>query len=116
MKTTRTLRIAEEIKRELNQAICFELRNPNLVGISVSRVMVTPDLSLAKIYFILGHDPKKISEILKAFEKTKGFMRHYLAKNLRLRLVPDLVFYHDDAPEKLDRIEYLLGTIKHEDQ
>ena len=41
----------KNIKKELSQIICYELKNPNVTGmISVTKVKVTPDLKYAKVY------------------------------------------------------------------
>ncbi len=109
-QSSRPKRVAEAIKNELSILLLREVADPRLATISFSQVMVSPDLKLAKIYFVLpvGGDEKKV---LRALRKARGFFRSHLAKTLNLRYTPDLAFYFDDINEEVDRIDTLLREI-----
>ncbi|HHL34093.1 MAG TPA: 30S ribosome-binding factor RbfA [Desulfobulbaceae bacterium] len=109
-QSSRPKRVAEAIKNELSILLLREVADPRLATISFSQVMVSPDLKLAKIYFVLpvGGDAKKV---LRALRKARGFFRSHLAKTLNLRYTPDLAFYFDDINEEVDRIDTLLREI-----
>jgi len=112
-KSTRPKRVAEAIKNELSIFLLREVADPRLAAISFSRVMVSPDLKQAKVYFVLpvGGDAKKV---LRALRKARGFFRSHLARTLNLRYTPDLAFYFDDINEEVERIETLLADIASE--
>jgi ribosome-binding factor A len=77
--------------------------------ISVSKVSVTSDLSIAKVYVSIFPTPKA-EEIMKEIKATGPTIRHELARRTRnqLRRMPELHFYLDDSLEYIDRIEHSL--------
>jgi ribosome-binding factor A len=105
--------VAEAIKNELAVLLLREVADPRLNAVTFSQVVVTPDLKLAKVYFVLpvGGDQKQVGTALK---KARGFFRSRLAKALNLRYTPDLVFYYDNVNEEVDRIDELLQEIAEE--
>ena len=112
-QSSRPKRVAEAIRNEMSVLLLREVADPRLAAISFSRVVMAPDLKLAKVYFLLpaGGDAK---QALKGLKKAKGFFRSRLAKAMNLRYTPDLVFYYDHDGEKVDRIEELLMEIEDE--
>ena len=93
--------LQQEVAKLLQQAVREGSVNNLLV--SVTKVNVTSDLSIAKIY--LSIFPSKNTEsYLKALQKNSYQIRYDLAQKMKnqLRKIPDLHFYHDDS---LDYIE-----------
>jgi len=80
--------------------------------ISVSRVRVSPDLGVAKIYLslLLGGDSKAILQEVK--ENTKA-IRHALAQRIKnqVRVIPELVFYLDDSAEYAARMDKIINDL-----
>jgi len=88
-----------------------DLSELNLGLVTISKVMMSPDLKLAKIYVtILGNTlpPEKCVDKLNL---RKSHIRYLLGKNIRLKYTPDLQFYYDDTMEYADRINRLLNDI-----
>lgn len=112
-ESSRPKRVAEAIKNELTMLLLQKVADPRLSGVSFSRVVVTPDLKQAKIYFTTpaGRDS---GPALKGMHRAKGFFRSHLAKVLNLRYTPDLLFYYDDLNEEIDRIDSLFRQIDEE--
>ncbi len=112
-QSSRPQRVAEAIKNEMSVLLQREVADPRLDAISFTQVVMTPDLNLAKVFFVLpaGGDEK---QALKGLKKAKGFFRSRLAKAMNLRHTPDLIFYYDHDGEKVDRIEELLLEIEEE--
>ena len=109
-------RINEEIKKELSQVINYELKNPNVTGmISVTKVKVTPDLKYAKVYVSILNS-KNISKTMEGLKESSGFMRSKIAKNVNLRITPELVFEVDDSLEYGEKIDSILKELKKEDK
>lgn len=74
--------------------------------ISVSKVHVTVDLSIAKVYLsIFPND--KAKELLKGIKENAPLIKHEIAKRTRhqLRRMPALDFYVDDSLEYIDNID-----------
>jgi len=76
------------------------------VIISVSKVNVTADLSIAKVYLSIFPN-KEAEELLKGIRSNTPLIRHELAQRTKnqLRRMPNLEFFIDDSLEYIDRIE-----------
>ena len=92
----RMRRVADLIKREVAFLMKASMNDPRLVGIMITTVDVSPDLSNAKIYFTLT-DPSMAKEASAALEKARGFVRHSLAGRTEMRYTPQLYFVYDDS-------------------
>ena len=112
-ESSRPKRVAEAIKNELTILLLQKVADPRLSGVGISRVVVAPDLKLAKVYFTTpaGRDS---SPALKGMNRAKGFFRSHLAKILNLRYTPELLFVYDNLNEEVDRIETLFREIEKE--
>ena len=110
----RVERLEQSIKKELAQIIQFEMKNNKKGFITLTDVKLTNDISQAKIFVnIFGekHDERKGLEIL---ENSKGFIRSELAKRLKIRKTPELIFVIDTSLEQGNRIESILKKINEE--
>jgi ribosome-binding factor A len=110
----RSARVAEAIRIELSSLLVGKVADPRLQAVSLSRVEVTDDLSLARIYYTVLGDKKEIREASKGFEKASGFMRSYIAKTLNLRFTPALQFSYDDVAEKVAELDEIFRQIAKE--
>lgn len=93
----RTDRIADAMQRILAQALQTELRDPRIGMVNINDVVVTRDLSLAKVYVtFVGHtDKDAIATAEKALNNAAGFLRSIVAKELDIRVTPRLQFFYD---------------------
>lgn len=76
------------------------------VIISVSKVNVTSDLSIAKVYLSIFPN-KEAAELLKGIRSNTPLIRHELAQRTKhqLRRMPNLEFFIDDSLEYIERID-----------
>ena len=94
----RTLRIADQIQRDLAQLIPQEIRDPAMGLVTLQSVELTPDLAHAKIYYsVLGASPEVAAGI---FKEKAGYLQSLLFKRLRTHTVPTLHFIHDQSIER----------------
>ena len=101
-------RINEEMYKEAAQ-IMRTVKDPRISGafVSVTGVEVTPDLKYAKIFYSHLHgEPKEIAKGLKA---ANGYFRTQLAKNLNLRVTPELTFVEDSSIAYGAKIEKIIS-------
>ena len=86
----------------ISDLIQNQLSDPRVKGlVSVTRVEVAPDLSLAKIYLsVAGVEEAQEKLTFDAVQNATGFMRSHLAKILTTRTCPALKFYQDDSLKK----------------
>jgi|GEM_PF-44403 len=110
----RSSRVAEAIRNELATLLLSKVRDPRLLGVSISRVEVPDDLSLARVFFTVFGGKKEIREAKIGLEKAKGFMRSHIAKTLNLRFTPALLFRYDDVVEKVAELEEIFQEIANE--
>ena len=109
MITQRQSKINRQLQKDL--AEIFQKEAKGLfqgVLITVTKVQITPDLSLARVYLsIFGRDMK---EVLETVEKHATELRYQLGLRVKnqLRIVPELRFYGDDSLDYLENIERLL--------
>lgn len=110
MDSTRQLKVSRLIQKELGEI--FQRETRLLFGnalITVTQVRVSPDLSVAKVYVSLFNVPDQKALLMLIQENTKE-IRMKLATRIKkqVRVIPNLVFYHDDSLDYAMRIEELL--------
>ncbi len=119
---SRTERIADQLQRELAQLIQFEVKDPRLGMVTVSYVKVAKDLGFADVYITVlplnGKDEAEaIVDSLKVLNSAAGFLRGELARNVKLRVMPQLRFHFDDTIERGRNLHHLIeATIREENQ
>lgn len=94
--------------------ISNELEDPKLSLLTVTNVDVSRDLRVAKISVHNQNDEVNRRTVLKGLAKASSFLRRQLAARAGLRVVPELIFYYDDSPERAARIDQLLSQIRAE--
>jgi ribosome-binding factor A len=110
----RSSRVAEAIRNELATLLLSKVRDPRLLGVSISRVEVPDDLSIARVFFTVFGGKKEIKEAGIGLERAKGFMRSHIAKTLNLRFTPAILFRYDDVVEKVAELEEIFQEIANE--
>lgn len=107
-ETNRQKKIGKVLQKELAEVLQQELRKTGNTGIiiSVSKVSVAPDLSLAKAYLSIFPN-KSAKPLLEELQKMKSQLKHKVALSVKnqLRKMPDLVLYLDDSLEYIENIE-----------
>ena len=108
METQRQKKISSLIQKEIAELISSDLRRggiKNLI-ISVTRVRVSPDLSLCKVY--LSIFPSDISaQHLALIKDNAARVKHDLSISLKnhLRKIPELAFFIDDSLDYIDSVD-----------
>ncbi len=77
---------------------------------TISGVKLSSDLRIAYVYIAVFGDKKRISEALKGFKKSKGFIKKSIAPKLGLKYMPDLRFVHDDTFDKAAKMDALIKS------
>jgi ribosome-binding factor A len=97
----RTEMLGSTIQKELAQIIMRELNDPRLTGMpSITRVKVSPDLSVADVYVTIMGTPGQQNTAINALRHSAGMMRTKLTKLLSLRQSPYLKFHIDENLKK----------------
>ena len=108
METQRQKKIAGLIQQDLAEILQRAATDGGLKGVilTVSKVSVTSDLSIAKVYVSI-FPPGEANPLLKGIQAEQAGIRHELAQRTRhqLRRVPELNFYLDDSLDYIENIE-----------
>ena len=97
----RTERVASAIQQELAMIILRELNDPRLTGMpSITRVKVSPDLSVADVYITVMGTEGQQTAALNALRHSAGLMRTRLTHEMKLRVAPFLKFHLDENLKK----------------
>ena len=108
METNRQKKIGGVIQKDLADILQKILKESGLTGIliSVTKVTVTTDLSISKVYLSIFPN-KDAKSLLEEIKQRQPLIKHELAQRTRnqLRKVPELDFYNDDSLEYIAKIE-----------
>ncbi len=93
----RSLKVADQIQRDLTELIARELKDPRVGMVTIQAVEVTPDYAHAKVFFSLLVGDADLT--LEALNQAAGFLRNGLFKRLHIHTVPTLHFIYDRTTE-----------------
>ena len=109
MQETRQNRIARLLQKELSTIFQSQTRMMHGVMVSVTRVRISPDLSICTAYLSI-FPSEKADEIISNINANNKTIRYELGTRVRnqLRIVPELRFFVDDSLDYIDHIDELL--------
>jgi ribosome-binding factor A len=109
-------RVGEQIREELSELLSRgAVHDPGIGFITLTRVTVTSDLQLARVFYTTLGDPKARKDTSKALQRATPFFRRHIGGAMRLRRVPELEFRFDESIENQDRIEQILRDLHDEE-
>ena len=106
-------RIAKTLSRELAILLARESRDANLSAVTITEVRVTNDLSYANVFYTVPEYLK--DKIVLSLDKAKGFLRSELARRVKARKMPELVFKYDEALEYGNHINEIINKLNKKD-
>jgi ribosome-binding factor A len=107
-------RVGDQIRSELALLIARAVHDPGVGFLTLTRVKVTPDLQLARVFYTSLGDDQAQRETARALRRAAPFLRRQLGQRIRLRRVPELEFFYDQSIAQNDRIEQILRDLKAE--
>ena len=110
-------RVGDQIREALSDLLTRGVvHDPGIGFITLTRVKVSPDLQLARVYYSSLGDPAARKETAKALERATPFLRRQIGGRLRLRRVPEIEFRFDESIQHQDRIEQILRDLHEEEE
>lgn len=106
----RQRRANEAIREVVGQALLTELSDPRLQMVTIVSVESSPDLGRAKVYWTVL-DPKRTDAAAAALEAARGVLQGRVARVLKSRQTPHLVFIHDELQEEARRLTALIDEV-----
>jgi ribosome-binding factor A len=111
MPGDRMRRVNEALREVLSARIAGGLKDPRVGFVTVTAVDTSPDLRHARVYVsVLGSDDER-AETMAGLESSRGFLQAGIARELRIKHTPALVFEQDAAIERGMRISRLLDEV-----
>ena len=108
METQRQKKIGGVIQKDLAEILQRAATDGGMQGtiISVTKVSVTVDLSIAKVYISI-FPADKVKPVMEGIQSNQALIRHELAQRTRhqLRRMPELAFFLDDSLDYIENIE-----------
>lgn len=113
MSSNRPERVAQEIQGAVAELLTRgALKDPRIGFITLTGVKVSPDLSVAQVFYsMIGGDHEK-AETQAGLDAAKGFVRREVTKRVKLRVSPEVFFSFDPSLEEGDKIERLLKEVR----
>ncbi len=122
--SSRIRKIGDQIQRDLSAIIQREVKDPRVGMVTINDVKVSTDLSYAEVYFTCmafgpqdaeAEQQKIQKEQEQLLNKAAGFMRSRLAKELNLRVMPQLRFHYDAIIESGSKVSALIDKAVSQD-
>lgn len=104
---SRSIRVADQIQREIALLVVHEVADPRVGNVTVSGVDLSPDLRHAKVLVTPARGTDGDAAV-DALNRAAGFLRSRLGRRVHMRRVPRLVFEHDRTLEHALRIDALI--------
>lgn len=113
MASVRPDRVGTEIRAAIADMLTRgDIHDPRIGYITLTGVKVSPDLSVAQVFYsMIGSDEQK-AETQAGLDAAKGFVRREVTKRVKLRISPEVFFTFDPSLDEGDKIERLLKEVK----
>jgi ribosome-binding factor A len=108
MKSHRLARVSEVVRETAANAILFELKDPRVKGVTVTRAEVSGDLQHAKVFVSVMGTEKEQLLTMHGLKSAAGFVQTKLADRLTSRYVPHVTFVLDEGVKKSIEIARLI--------
>lgn len=108
MKSHRLARVSEVVRETAANAILFELKDPRVKGVTVTRAEVSADLQHAKVYVSVMGSEREQHLTMHGLKSAAGFVQTKVAERLTSRYVPHITFVLDEGVKKSIEIARLI--------
>ncbi|MBU0679803.1 MAG: 30S ribosome-binding factor RbfA [Proteobacteria bacterium] len=106
----RPARVADMIRNVIASLLLFGVKDPRVQNVTIVRARVTDDLRMARIFFSCPLE--QADEAMAGLSSARGFIRSHLAKEIKMRYVPELIFEYDTNQDKSDHLNAIFEEIK----
>lgn len=100
MTTHRRERLEELIKRVVADALLSEIKDPRIGFVSVVRVKLAKDYSVADVFVSVLGDSTAKKKSMAGLESARNYVQFLVGKGIQLRTTPRLVFHLDTSVEE----------------
>lgn len=107
----RVERISEAIREVASQTILFELKDPRVAGVTVTRAQVSADLRHAKVFVSLMGEAKQQKLALAGLNSARSFLQRKIADRLDTRYTPVIEIVVDESVKKSLELSRILKEV-----
>lgn len=111
MNSRRTARVASVIREAVSNAILFELRDPRIANVTVTRVEVSGDLQHARVFVSVMGDEKAQTLCMHGLDSSRGYLQSKLADRVKTRYTPQLNFVLDEGVKASFEVTRILNEV-----
>ena len=108
MKQHRIARVSEAIREVAAETILFELKDPRIKNVTVTKAEVSADLQKAKIYVSVMGTQKEQDLCMHGLKHSAGYLQSKIANRIQTRFTPTVTFIRDDGVKKSIEITRLI--------
>ena len=112
----RAKRLAKRISTIVASAIEYEIKDPRLIGVTITDAKVTGDLHDATLYYtVIGRslsEEPDYAGVTAALDSAKGVLRTKVGAGTGVKFTPTLAFVRDTVPDAAHRMEELLARAR----
>ncbi len=112
--STRLERVEKALKQEIGLILSYDMNDPRIGFVTVTRVEVASDIRSAKIHVSVLGDEKVRKSTMAGLKHARGYLQKEAASRLRMKFTPTLSFYIDDGPARSVRILKLIDEVMSE--
>jgi ribosome-binding factor A len=108
MKSHRLARVNEIVREVAANTILFELKDPRVKNVTVTRAEVSADLQHGKVYVSVMGSEKEQQLTMHGLKSAAGFVQTKVAERLTTRYVPHITFVLDEGVKKSIEVARLI--------
>ena len=101
----------ELIKIKLAEIIQRDSSDPNFQGVTICKVIASPDMSTAKVYVSNFYPHIDHEKLIKDLNHAAGFFQSKLSRTLTSRNTPKLHFEYDQGFDHAQKIDAILKKL-----
>ena len=115
MAGRRRERIARIIREEASRVVLYELGDPRIGFVTVTKVKVSADLSHARVYVSVYGDDAARQETMKALSRASSVVQRSCGPRLKTRIIPHIQFEFDPSVEGAIHVSQLIDKARASD-
>ena len=106
--------LEETLRRILAEELANGIDDPRVGFVTISEVRLNRDRTIAEVFYtVLGEEEERETS-LAGLKRARGYLRHVVGENVRMRQVPELRFKYDESLDRSFRVEEALERIERE--
>ncbi len=107
-------RMSEQLQQEIAKIVQFEMKDPGLGFITITKVELSNDFSYAKVGFSCLGDQAARDRTQEALDRAAGYTRGQIKRRLRIKVIPEISFHYDHSVENSIALSAKLDSLKDE--